>query len=210
VFFPLLIDLQGRRVLVVGGGVVAQRKVESLVEAGAAVVLVSPGVTAAIRDLAKHNRVEIRERAFSASDPDGMELVISATDDPELQRRVAAAARSKRVWINTVDQPELCDFIVPAVVRRGDVLVAISTSGKSPALAAALRGKVDDFVTENVARAAWVLGAIRGEVHEQFQDSGKRKRIFEQIIDSGILDWIGECDDAAALERVRRMIVESS
>lgn len=103
--------------------------------------------------------------------------------------------------MNTVDQPTLCDFIVPAIVRKGDVILAISTSGKSPALAAALRAKLDSVISNDVARAARILGEIRGEVHSRFPDPDRRKEIFERIVESGILDWISECDDAAALKR---------
>jgi precorrin-2 dehydrogenase/sirohydrochlorin ferrochelatase len=206
VFYPLLVDLQGRRVLVIGGGGVAERKVDSLLEAGATVVLVSPETTTGIRDLGRRGEIEVRGRPFADSDLEGMALVISATDDPGLQAQATAAARSKGVWVNTVDQPDLCDFIVPAVLRRGDVIVAVSTSGTSPALAAALRRRLDGVVTENAARAARVLGTVRAEVQRRFPDSGVRKRVFEAVVDSGILDWIGECDDEAALRRVREMI----
>ena len=108
--------------------------------------------------------------------------------------------------VNTVDKPDLCDFILPAVLRRGDVTLAISTSGKSPSLAAALRTRLDRVLTDDVARTASVLGAVRTEVHERFSDSGDRKRVFESIVDSGILEWIGGCDDTTALQRVRQMI----
>ena len=205
-FYPLLIDLTGRRVLIVGGGPVAERKLDSLVEAGASVVVVSPEVTRAIRDRGNGGRIEVRERDFVEADLDGMDLAVSATGDAAVQRRVADAARSKRVWVNTVDEPALCDFIVPAVLRRGDVLIAISTSGKSPSLAAELRRKLENVVGENVERAVRVLGAVRPEVHARFSDSGERRKVFQRIVDSGILDWIAECDDEAALARVRQLI----
>ena len=142
------------------------------------------------------------------SDLDGELLVISATDDAATQEQVAAAARARSIPVNTVDQPRLCDFIVPAIVRRGDVIVAISTSGKSPALAAALRAKLEGVITEDAARAAKILGEVRNEVHQRFSDSARRKQAFEQIVNSGILDWISECDDAAALKRVRGILEE--
>ena len=205
-FYPVFLDLRNRRVLVVGGGNIAERKVDSLLEAGASVVVVSPNVAPALNDLAARRRIEVFTRTFADTDLDGVDLAISATDDVEAQRNIAAAARSRNVWINTVDQPELCDFIVPAVLRRGEVTIAISTSGTSPALAAALRKKLEGVVTEDVARVARILGAVRSEVHDRFPSPGTRKQIFEEIINSGILDWIRGCDDTAALERVRAMI----
>jgi precorrin-2 dehydrogenase/sirohydrochlorin ferrochelatase len=209
-FYPAFLDLRKRHVLVVGGGAVAERKVDALLAAEAIITVVSPSVTEQIQTLNQAGTVTLQRRTFVDSDLDGMALVISATDDPETQKHVAAAARAKNIFINTVDQTELCDFIVPAVVRRGDVLVAISTSGQSPALAGALRSKLESVLTEDVARAARVLGSIRPEVHERFADAGKRKVAFQKILDSGMLDWIGSCDDETALKRVREIIRDLS
>ena len=201
-FYPVFIELNGKDALVVGGGQVAERKVDSLLAAGANVTLVSPDTT---DRLAKSN-ITWRRRAFQESDLDGMTLVVSATDNPEVQRQVATAARARRVLVNTVDQPALCDFILPAVVKQGNVIAAISTSGQSPALAAALRGKLESLLSEDVGRAANLLGVIRSEVHDRVADTAERKRIFERILESGLIDWIGECDDATALKRIREMI----
>jgi precorrin-2 dehydrogenase len=208
VFYPLFLDLTGRKALVVGGGLVAERKVHSLLEAGALVTLVSPDVIPSLRTLEQAGSIRIVQRKFLGADLDGVYLVISATSDAAVQEEVARIARARNILVNTVDQPALCDFIVPAVVRRGDVVLAISTSGKSPALAAALRAKFDDIITGDTARAVQVLGKVRSEVHARFPDAEKRKEAFERIVNSGILDWITECDDAAALERVRGIIEE--
>lgn len=209
-FYPLLLDLKNRTVLVVGGGGVAERKVESLIETGAAVTVVSPEVTPALEMLADWKTIRILKRKFEESDLEGAMLVITATDDVQVQEFVAQAARARNILVNTVDQPRLCDFIVPAVVRRGDIVLAISTSGKSPALAAALRTQLEEHITENAARAAHLLGEIRGSVHARFPDAARRKKAFEQIVGSGILDWISECDDATALERVRDIIEKAT
>ena len=201
-FYPVFIELSGKDVLVVGGGPVAERKVDSLLEAGARVTLVSPDAT----DRLASSNVTWKRRMFQESDLNGMTIVVSATDNPEVQKEVAAAARARNILVNTVDQPALCDFIVPAVVKRGDVIGAISTSGKSPALSAALRARLEALLSEDVGRAANLLGAIRREVHARVADTTERKRIFEKILESGLIDWIGECDDATALKRVREMI----
>jgi len=207
-FYPAFIDLENRPVLVVGGGIIAQRKVETLLEAGALVTVVSPQITEQLDAYGQSNRISVRQRGFIPSDVDGVSLVISATDDPTTQTEVASIAASKNVLVNTVDKPELCSFIVPAILRRGDITIAISTSGKSPSLAAELRARLDRVLTEEFARTANVLGAVRQEVHRQFAGSDDRKRVFDSIIGSGIIEWIAGCDDAAALERVRQMIRE--
>jgi siroheme synthase-like protein len=205
-YYPVFIDLRGRPVLVVGGGVVAERKVESLLEAEAAITVVSPDATEKLIESAGRGEIVLNRRRFRESDLDGVTLAISATGDLAVQQEVAALARSKKILVNTADQPELCDFIVPAVVRRGDVLVAVSTSGTSPALAAALRSRIESALTGDVARAAKLLGTIRGEVHQRFDDSAQRKKVFQGIVESGVVDWITECDDDAALARVREMM----
>jgi precorrin-2 dehydrogenase/sirohydrochlorin ferrochelatase len=207
-FYPAFIDLENRTVLVVGGGVVAERKVEMLLETGALVTVVSPQITEQLDAYSKSNRITVRHRGFIPSDVDGASLVISATDDPTTQTEVASIAESKNILVNTVDKPELCSFIVPAILRRGDITIAISTSGKSPSLAAELRARLDRVLTDEFARTAKVLGAVRQEVHRHFAGSDDRKRVFDSIIGSGIIEWIAGCDDAAALERVRQMIRE--
>lgn len=208
-FYPVFLNLRGRRVLVVGGGPVAERKIEALLEAGALVTLVSPEATPHLDDLAARGAITVSRRVFSESDMDGAVLAISATNDPAVQKRVAAAAAARNILVNTVDRPDLCDFIMPAVVRRGDVVVAISTSGASPALARALRSKIEGVVTEEVARTARILKAVRPEVQSRFADEDQRRRFFETVLDSGIIEWISACDDDAAARRVRRMMDES-
>jgi len=205
-FYPLFIELRNKPVLVVGGGPIAERKVESLLQAEASVTIVAPDVSPPLKKLASSGTIRILQRKFEEADLEDALLVISATDDTETQERVAALARAHGVLVNTVDQPRLCDFIVPAVVRRGDVIVAISTSGKSPALAAALKAKVENVVTTDAGRAANVLGAIRNEVHARFTDPARRKEVFERIVASGILDWISEHDDASAIQKALRFI----
>jgi precorrin-2 dehydrogenase/sirohydrochlorin ferrochelatase len=201
-------DLRGRAVLVVGGGSMAERRVESLLEVGATVTVVAPDVNDTLQALAHSGSIRLLPRKFAESDLDGALIVISATDDPATQEQVAAAARTRGIPVNTVDQPRLCDFIVPAIVRRGDVIVAISTSGKSPALAAALRAKLEGVITDDSARAARILGEVRNEVHRRFPDPARRKEAFERIVNSGIIDWIADCDDAAALKRVYGLLEE--
>ena len=205
-FYPLFIELRHRRVLVVGGGVVAERKVATLLQAEADVTVVAPEIGPGLEKLEASGAIRTARREFEEADLDGALLVVSATDDPDTQERVAKLARAQRILVNTVDQPRLCDFIVPAIVRRGDVVAAISTSGKSPSLAATLKERVEGVITDDVARAAHLLGAFRSEVHARFADPARRKEAFERIVESRILDWISELDDEAVLARMRSII----
>ncbi|MGC8837771.1 MAG: precorrin-2 dehydrogenase/sirohydrochlorin ferrochelatase family protein, partial [Anaerolineae bacterium] len=126
-FYPVMLRLQGQRCLVVGAGDVAARKVEALLACGAEVVVVAPEVGEALQALAEAGQVTVHQRPFRPSDLSGCRLAIAATDRPEVNRAVAEEARKAGIWVNVVDEPTLCDFVAPAVVRRGPVVVAIST-----------------------------------------------------------------------------------
>jgi len=141
--FPIFLRLEGRKVLVVGAGTVAQPKIESLLRSGARVRVVAPHALEAVRDWARDSRIHWEPRAFRAADLDGAFLVIAATNSPNLHEKILRLARRRGVLCNVVDDPERCDFFYPAVVRRGDLQIAISTSGASPALAQRLRKELE-------------------------------------------------------------------
>jgi siroheme synthase-like protein len=205
-FYPLFIELRNRPVLVVGGGPIAERKVDSLLQAEAAVTLVAPDLTAHLKQLAAAGSIRTERRKFEEADLENVLLVISATDDVETQERVAALARAHGILINTVDQPRLCDFIVPAVVRHGDVIAAISTSGKSPALAAALKSKIESVVTKDaVARQAFSVQSVMKFTHGLQIRRDARMRSSE-LLTRAFSIGSPSSDDAAALQKVCRMI----
>src|SRR5262245_9747487 len=138
-FFPVYLNLTGKRVVVIGGGDVAERKVASLSGTGAEITVISPALTQQLLSLANSNALSWHKRSYIRGDCADATLVFSATDDPETSRAVWEEATAAGILVNTADQPSLCDFIMPAIVRRGDLAVAISTGGASPALAATLR-----------------------------------------------------------------------
>ena len=145
--YPLVLNLQGRRCVVVGGGAVAERKVGALLQAGANVLVVAPSVSPALRGRAADGALEVRERSFEAADLDGVLLVFAATDRPDVNRAVAEAARARGVLVNLTDDPETCDFTVPATVRRGELTLAISTGARSPAFARHLRQELEAWLS---------------------------------------------------------------
>jgi siroheme synthase-like protein len=139
IYYPIFLDARGRNALVVGGGPVAIRKAEGLMEAGAIVTVISP-------DLAKPLPVHWKKRRYRTSDLDGQELAFAATNDRQVNARIAKQAKRRGILVNVADAPEECDFIVPARVTREGFQIAISTGGKSPRAAAALRRKVEEIV----------------------------------------------------------------
>lgn len=162
--YPVMLDLGDVPVLLVGGGVIATRKAEGLVAAGAALTVVAPLVRPELAAMAR--RVEVRP--YRASDIDGHRLVMTATDDPAVNAQVGRDATAVGVWVNSADDPPNCSFILPAVTRRGPVTVAVGTDGSSPALARTLRDRIAaQVVTPGVELAAADLAAQRADCHSR-------------------------------------------
>jgi precorrin-2 dehydrogenase/sirohydrochlorin ferrochelatase len=151
-FYPIYLNLKGKRAVVIGGGEVAERKVESLLGTEASITVISPEATARLSLMATEGHIMLQRRPYASGDCAGAALVLSATDDPELSRTVFQEASAAGAMINTADQPALCDFIMPAVVRRGNIAVAISTGGTSPALAARLRRRIARIIGPEYVR----------------------------------------------------------
>ncbi len=147
-FYPILVDLQAKKALVVGGGKVAQRKIETLLEYGATVQVIAMDLTEELERLQTDQRIEFLGGEFSEALLEGSFLVIAATDDASLNHRVSQAAQQRGLLVNAVDQPADCNFIVPSVLSRGDLLIAVSTSGKSPAFAKKVRVELEQHFGE--------------------------------------------------------------
>ena len=159
--YPVALDLHDVTVLVVGGGRIGARKAAGLVAAGARVRLVA---TAVSEHVVRADLLEVWERPFMDEDLDGVRLVVTATGDEATDAAVSVAARSRGIWVNAADQPVDCEFILPAVARRGRVTIAVSTDGASPALARELRNVIDELLTDDIAVLAEELAAERSAI----------------------------------------------
>jgi precorrin-2 dehydrogenase/sirohydrochlorin ferrochelatase len=179
--FPVFFKLQDRPCLVVGAGTIAAPKISSLLRAGGLVTVVAPRARPEVASQGRAGELVWREREFAASDLDGMFLVVAATDIQAVNHQVAESARSLGVLCNSVDDPPDCDFFYPSVVRRGDLQIAISTAGKSPALAQRLREEIDAMLPEDAG--AWLnqLGETRLRMLEAFPSSEERKEALHQL-----------------------------
>lgn len=179
--FPVFIKLAGRECLVVGAGQTAQQKIEGLFATGATIAVVAPRATTTVESWARTGRIRWRARAFEPSDLDGIFLVVVATSLPELNQRIFQLASSRGVLCNVVDDPARCDFYYPAVVRRGALQIAISTSGRSPALAQRLRREFE--LKFDPLNEAWLeeLGTLRKRLFEQAMNSEARKRLLHTL-----------------------------
>lgn len=205
-FFPVFLNLQNKRVVIIGGGEVAERKLESLIGAGATITVISPEVTPRLALLAAQHEIEIHRRAYQPGDCEGAAFVFSATDDPEVSRAVFEEAARIGALTNTADQPALCDFIMPAMVRRGDVVIAISTGGTSPGLAARLRQEIEKVVGPEYAQLAELMAGAREEIRQRISDPEIRKAVHYRILDSDIIELLKRNDVAAAERRLKEII----
>lgn len=162
--YPVMLDLTNIRILIVGGGVVASRKAKPLVECGARVTVISPVVS---DDMRAVGPAEIIERGYEPGDGTGFQLIMTATDVRSVNALVAQEARANGQWVNSADDPDNCSFILPALIRRGPVTIAVSTGGASPSLAGWLRDRIGDSVGPEVGAAALELLAERTALHAQ-------------------------------------------
>lgn len=196
--YPVGLVLEGRPVLVVGGGAVAARKVEGLVRCGARVHVVAPEVADEIR---RSPGVTWEERPYRPGEAAGYRLVLAATDDPEVNGTVSADAEAAGVWVNVADDPARCTVVLPAVLRRGPITVAVATGGESPGLAAWLRRRLEDIVGPEYETLCALVGEARRAVKESGTPTGSVD--WQSVFDSGILEMIRAGRISEARERLR-------
>lgn len=196
-YYPAYLELRGHPCLVIGGGAIAERKVTTLLEAGARVTVVSPTLTAALAALADTHEIVHHPRAYRRGDLAGCWLAYAATGDEAVHAAIAAEAAEARVFLNVVDRPRLCSFIVPAIVTRGPVAIAVSTGGASPALAKRLAGELSATVGPEWGLAAVVLGKLRARLGGD--DEASRSRIFSALADTPLVAAL-RAGDAARVD----------
>jgi precorrin-2 dehydrogenase / sirohydrochlorin ferrochelatase len=179
--FPAFIKLAGRNCVVVGAGSVAESKITSLLECGAQITVVAPRASEAIEQLAAARQIRWFPRKFAAGDLARAFLVIAATSDPTVNRAVFLEAESRGILCNSVDDPPNCDFYFPAVVRRGPLQVAISTSGESPALAQRIRREIEESLDEPVGEWVEKVGETRREILASVAPTEDRKKLLHRL-----------------------------
>lgn len=197
-YLPLFVDLRGRPCLLVGGGEVAHRKLALLLRAGATVEIVAPALSAGLAQTAREHELTVRERPFHDDDVAGRFLVIAATDDPAVNRRVFEAASAVCTLVNSVDQPAISSAIFPAIVDRDPVLVAVSTGGASPTLARTVRGWIEARLPPRLGALARFVGARRRVVGERLEAIPARQRFWQRIVGGPVAEAVYRGDDAAA------------
>lgn len=196
--YPVFLELAGERVLVVGAGPVAARKVAGLLRAGASVTVVAPD---AVPDIAEDPDVRWHAREYRRGEAASYRLVLTATDDPAVNRQVARDGRAANVFVNSADDPDNCSFTLPAVVERGDLRIAIGTGGRSPAFARWVRERLEQQFTDVHTRLLDVLGDVRDEVRAEFGTSELPG--WSSVIDDDLVAAVAAGRDDEARDRVR-------
>lgn len=191
-YYPVYLDIQNRNCLVVGGGSVGTRKVMMLLTCGANVTVVSLAATKKLQELSKNGVIELKERPFQTADLDDRFLVIGATDNQELNRQIHAEAERRGLLCNIADRPEACNFILPSVVNRGDLIIAISTSGKSPAFAKKMRKHLEKEFGNEYAEFLNLMGAIRKKLLSEDHEPEAHKHLFEELIERDLVQILKE------------------
>ena len=203
-YYPVHLDINNRNCLVVGGGGVGTRKVKTLLDCGARVMVISRTVSQQLRDLATAGEIKLEERSYQSEDLNEMFLVIGATDDGKLNKQISRDADRLNTLCNIADRPEVCNFILPSIVHREDLVITISTSGKSPALAKKLRKSLENQIGKEYGTLVHLLGAIRKKLLQLDHEPEAHKPLFEQLINSDLIAMIQESE----VEKIDSLLLE--
>lgn len=204
--YPVFLDLRERLCLILGGNWMAEEKAHGLLAAGAVVTIVSPDLTEGLQALAEQGKVLHHRRDYQVGDLDGVFLVFSCAQPPDLAEAIWREARRRNLLINTVDDPPRCGFIMPSILRRGDLAVAISTAGKAPALAVRLRQWLETQIGEEHGRFLALAGTVRAALARRWPDFATRKELWYRLVDSDVLDLLKRGEEEKAAGRFREIL----
>jgi precorrin-2 dehydrogenase/sirohydrochlorin ferrochelatase len=204
-YYPVFLDIKGKKCIVIGGGEVAARKAERLLDCGAQVLIISPQLATELDELKEKNFINHIAAQYSDNLIEGAALVIGATDDEKTNAQISIDARSKGIPVNIVDDPQKCDFILPSLMQRGDLTIAIGTGGKSPALARHLREELESKYGREYEIFLNILGNLRVKMA---RNEGKGKGWFNSMLAAGIMDSIKNKDVKEAREIVKKITGE--
>lgn len=199
-FLPIFMNVKGQNCVVIGGGKVASRKVFMLLRAGAAVTVISPDLCQDLNIRKNEGQISHIERPFADADLDGCKIVIAATNNEQVNSHVADLANAIGIPVNVVDAPELCSFIVPSIIDRNPVQIAISTGGASPVLARLLRSRLETFIPAAYGRLAKLVESYREKVKAKFANSDEIRTFWEQVLEGPVADNLIAGKDKLARE----------
>ena len=211
-YYPLFLDINDRNCVVIGGGKVAERKVELLLQSGARVTLISPKASRKLKVLHEQRKIKYIQRACTPDDIKDAALIFTCTDNAVVNKMVKSEAGKRKIPVNVVDNPTLCDFIVPSIIRKGDIIIAISTSGKLPLLSKQLRKKLEELLTDEYIEYARVLAEVRDYFLKKIKDKHQREKIMKYVATLGLHEVIatGSQELIKTAQKYRRKIARES
>ncbi len=209
-YYPLFVDLRGRRCVVIGGGLIAQRKVTTLLRFGAAITLVSPTVTKRLARYAQQGVVRHVVRRFRPGDLKGAWLVYAATDDQQINEQVFREASAAQIFTNVVDQKPLCSFIAPAIVKRGELVIAISTGGASPTVAKRLRRELQQTIGADYGSFLKLLGSLRDVAKRMLPSYDDRKHYFDALASGRVFSLVRAGKTSTARAQALRLLQDAA
>lgn len=204
-YYPINLDIRNRVCVVVGGGEVATRKVNMLLRCGAAVRVIGPNVTDELKELSRSGKIDLKQRGYQSSDADeNIFLIFGATDNADINRQVREDAERMKILCNIADNPDISQFTLPAVVNQGDLILSISTSGKSPALSRIIRMELEQTFGPEYAECLEIMGKIRENLLKKGHDPDSHRRLFRSVLDKGLIQLLKEENSAG----VRALLTE--
>jgi precorrin-2 dehydrogenase/sirohydrochlorin ferrochelatase len=204
--YPVFLDLRERLCLIIGGNWMAEEKAHGLIAAGAVVTIVAPELTEGLQSLVDQGLLLHHPRDYQVGDLDGTFLVFSCAQPPHLAESIWREGMRRNLLINTVDDPPRCGFIMPSILRRGDLAVAISTAGKAPALAVRLRQWLETQIGEEHGRFLALAGTVRAALAQRWPDFATRKELWYRLVDSDVLDLLKRGEEEQAAGRFREIL----
>jgi len=205
-YYPIYVQLNEQPCVVIGGGKIAEGKVDGLLAANAKVKIISPELTLHLHDLVKQNQIEYAARHYQVGDLTGAFMVICATDQNEINHQVWQEASANQQLVNVVDDTPRCNFIAPAILRQGDLNIAISTGGKAPALAVRLKQRLQEEIGPQYERFLELSGQLREPLARHIPDFETRKKLWYDLVDSDILELLSQDNEPAALDLISEVV----
>jgi precorrin-2 dehydrogenase/sirohydrochlorin ferrochelatase len=205
-YYPVFLDIAGKPAVIIGGGEVALRKVEGLLDADAQVTVISPVLHPDLEALVAAGRVKHIAREYSPGDLEGYVVAFVGTDERPVNTEVAREGRQRGVWVNAVDDPANCDFIIPSILRRGDIVVAVSTGAASPAMARKLREDLEEFITEEYALMLDLVAQVRRELRDR--GVTVEPHVWNAALDADVKRLLGQGHHEEAKQRLLHSLLE--
>jgi len=209
-FFPIFMNLKNRPCLVVGAGKVAARKIQLLVKARATVTVVSPEVCDEVEQMFQRGEISLKQRTFEETDIDKSVLVIASTDNQDVNKQISTLCCEQQIPVNVVDQTDLCGFIMPSIVDRSPIQIAISTGGSSPVLARLLRARLESYIPAAYGKLAQLVDGFRYQVIQKFKDSKQVKIFWEKALQGKVTELLFAGNEHAAKKALEKAIEQDS